>query len=97
MTSRHTAPLPHPISIGELLTPLVSPATAGMLGGERGLLPQQRQGGYLIPMLCCRSWPAPGTQDAVTARMEVLQAAPLGAGQVMDVGTGSCSGRGTWG
>lgn len=45
MTGQHTAPLPHPVSVGELLTPLVSPATAGTLGRERGLLPQQRQGG----------------------------------------------------
>lgn len=57
--------------------------TARTLSREWGLLPWQRQGGYLIPVLHCRSRPAPGTQDdvaAAMARMGVPRAAPLSTG-----------------
>ena len=89
-------PLPRPASVGELLTPAVSPHAAGTLTGERGLLPRQRQGDYLIPMLCCRSQPAPGTQDdgaAATTGMGPPGTLPSVQGRRR----GLIPGRGTWG
>lgn len=70
-----------PVSVGELLIPLVSP-TAGSEDSSRGT-----GGGYLIPSLRCCSRPAPGTRDgdtATTVRTGIPRAAPLSAGQAVE-------------